>query len=138
MAIITPAQQRQGSKMPPPKVKPSPAPPPEGESRFEFLKSKFESFRSQFYSVGFVKKAAWCAFLAFIYVVVQNAHDKLTYDIYRTKDEMNETKALYVSRNAEYMYSSKRSEITKRLDSLDLDKSIVPPIKIVAQDEEDK
>lgn len=134
MAITKDTERQEGKK--PLKGKPFPPKPPKGPSPTEALNDNFQAILSKIQSFDFLKKVAWAALLALFYAFSQSMHDKLTLDIYRTKREMNEMKALYVSRNADYMYASKQSEITKRIEDRGLDKSIVPPIKIVVQEEE--
>lgn len=135
MAIIKDTERQEGKT--PLKGKTFSSKPPKEASPTKTLHDNFQAIIAKMQTFEFLKKVAWAALLALIYAFSQSMHDKLTLDIYRTKREMNEKKALYVSRNADYMYASKQSEITKRIEDRGLDKSIVPPIKIIAQEEEE-
>lgn len=99
----------------------------------------FESLKEQFgtlpdLSSDLFYKVLWFAFLGVIYIFTQNQYDKLTYKVSRAKTEMNQKRAVYISKKADYMYASKHSEISRRLEARGLDKNLMPPIKIEVGD----
>lgn len=75
-------------------------------------------------------RAGWVCFLIVLCIFIRNRFDKLTYQTARAKSEMNEKRAIYISKKEAYSLESKQSELSKRLSYRGLDKSITPPIKI--------
>lgn len=75
-------------------------------------------------------KAAWVCGLIVFSIFIRNGFDRLTYQTARAKSEMNEKRAIHISKKKAYSLESKQSELSNRLSSRGLDKSITPPIKI--------
>lgn len=85
---------------------------------------------SELPSNTFLIRAAWICGLIVFCIFIRNRFDKLTYQTAQAKSEMNEKRAIYISKKETYSLESKQSELSKRLSSRGLDKSITPPIKI--------
>ena len=75
-------------------------------------------------------RAAWVCGLIVLSIFIRNGFDRLTYQTARAKSEMNEKRAIYISKKETYSLESKQSELSNRLSYRGLDKSITPPIKI--------
>jgi hypothetical protein len=101
---------------------------PEPSSKLFNLPAKFGF--SELPSTTFLIRAAWICGLIVICIFIRNGFDRLTYQTARAKSEMNEKRAIYISKKETYSLESKQSELSKRLSYRGLDKSITPPIKI--------
>jgi hypothetical protein len=81
-----------------------------------------------------VRKVAWVFGLIFIYIFFQHNIETLIVRMEKAQVKMKEMRAAYITEKAGYMYESKHSEISKKLESIGMDKNIEPPIKIVVKE----
>lgn len=106
----------------------TPVVPPKSPSKITKLPAKLGL--SELPSSTFLIRAVWVCGLIVLCIFIRNRFDKLTYQTARAKSEMNEKRAIYISKKETYSLESKQSELSKRLSYRGLDKSITPPIKI--------
>ncbi|NBA85457.1 hypothetical protein GVN16_06770 [Emticicia sp. CRIBPO] len=82
-----------------------------------------------------IRKLIWCICLAIIYIYFQHNYETQIRNLGKTEKEMNEKRAEYITYKSKYMFSSKQSEIEKKLADQGLEKNILPPLKIVVSEE---
>ncbi len=82
-----------------------------------------------------IRKLIWCIGLAIIYIYFQHNYETMIRNLGRTEKEMNEKRAEYITYKSKYMFSSKQSEIEKKLAEHGLEKNIQPPVKIVVDEQ---
>lgn len=91
-------------------------------SRFKFLK--------ELPNTVLLMRGGWICLLIVLCIFIRNRFDKLTYQTAQAKSDMNEKRAIYISKKEAYSLESKQSELSRRLSYRGLDKSITPPVKI--------
>lgn len=101
--------------------------------------SQFREIRENLELNGFVgqntfKKTVWCFFLVFIYIFFQHNIETLVKRKEKAEVQMKESQASYIGQKARYMYESKHSEVSKKMDELGMIQNMEPPIKIVVED----
>jgi hypothetical protein len=74
-----------------------------------------------------VPYVAFIALLALLYVANSHIANRMSVDLDKTKDELEDLRVEYHTSQAEYMFSSKQSEVAKRVSTLGLEESRVPP-----------
>lgn len=70
---------------------------------------------------------------------IGNIHyaDKNIRRLEQLKHEVNDMRSEYTTLNADYMYKSKQSEVARKVESLELYESTVPPYKIIVKEDEE-
>lgn len=81
--------------------------------------------------VRFVPYVLYFTFLGLIYIGNNHYADKTSRKISKLEDEVEDLRANYTTLKADYMFSSKQSEVAKRVKRLGLQESDVPPHKII-------
>lgn len=104
---------------------------------FGFISSKLkmEGIEAGF-SVEYLRKALFALLLGVIYVWNNHYAEKATRSIDKLENEVEDLRADVTSLEADYMYSSKQSEVAKEVKSLGLEESKEPPFKIVVDEDE--
>ena len=75
-------------------------------------------------------KIGWTVFLIIIYIFFQHNYDSLIRKIVNARTNMEEMRASYVTHQAKFMYASKQSEVTRKLNDEEIDKNLIPPTKL--------
>ena len=81
-----------------------------------------------------LKRIVWLGILCIFYIYIQHSYEGFIKKIDRTRNEMEEKRAEYISQKSRYMFASKQSEIAKKLTDKGLEENITPPIKIVVKE----
>jgi Bacteriodetes cell division protein (FtsL-like) len=78
-----------------------------------------------------LKHLLWISLLLIMYIYVQHSYEGFIRKIDKSKSEVEELRAAYITQKSKYMYASKQSEIAKKLAPQGLQENITPPNKIV-------
>ena len=78
----------------------------------------------------FVPYVLYITLIGIFYIGNSHYTDKKIRHINRLEIEVEELRADYTSLKAEYMFSSKQSEVAKKVKKIGLEESLQPPIKI--------
>ena len=113
---------------------------PNGEKKqgfFGFLSSKLkiEEIESGF-PVRYLPKVLFAVAIGVIYEWNNHYAEKATRTIDKLEDEVEDLRADVTTLEADYMFSSKQSEVARNVESLGLQESKEPPIKIVVDEDE--
>lgn len=83
----------------------------------------------------FLPFGLYLSLLALIYIGHNYLAEKTIRDIEKVKHELKELRSEHISLKSELMFSSKQSEIAKRLNQFGIKESTIPPYKIVVNQE---
>lgn len=86
--------------------------------------------------VKYVPNVLFIAFIMMLYIANAHYGDKLVRKTNRLKSEVNDLRADYTTLKADLMLKSKQSEVAKQVESIGLEESIEPPVKITEQQHE--
>lgn len=104
---------------------------------FGFMASKLrlESIESGF-PVKYLPKVLFVVLLGVLYVWNNHYAERATRTIDKLESEVEDLRADVTTLEADYMYSSKQSEVGRNVEPLGLEESKEPPIKIVVDEDE--
>ena len=88
------------------------------------------------FPVRYLPKVAFAVVLGIIYVWNSHYAEKANRNIDRLENEVEDLRADVTTLEAEYMFSSKQSEVAKNVKNLGLEESKQPPYKIVIDESE--
>ncbi|WP_226390731.1 FtsL-like putative cell division protein [Penaeicola halotolerans] len=116
-----------------PKIK---QPQSRGKSIFSLIESKLkmEGLFGQGVPVKLVPPFLFAALLVLIYIWSNHQADKTVRNIERLQQEVEDLRADVTTLEAEYMYSSKQSEVSKKVRNLGIVENDEPPFKILVED----
>lgn len=86
--------------------------------------------------VQYVPKVLFFAFMMMLYIANAHYADKLVRKTSRLNSEVNDLRADFTTLKADLMFKSKQSEVAKQVESLGLEESTEPPIKITEKQRE--
>lgn len=111
---------------------------PKGKGFFGFLSSKvkFGQDWDGGFPVKYLPKVAFVVLLGVLYVWNSHYAERGTREIDDLEDEVEDLRADVTTLEADYMFSSKQSEVAKSVRTLGLEESKEPPIKIIVEDDE--
>lgn len=84
--------------------------------------------------VKLVPPFLFAALLVLIYIWSNHQADKTVRNIERLQQEVEDLRADVTTLEAEYMYSSKQSEVSKKVRNLGIVENDEPPFKILVED----
>jgi hypothetical protein len=84
--------------------------------------------------VRFVPYVLYFTFLGLIYIGNNHYADKTSRKISQLEEEVEDLRANYTTLKADYMFSSKQSEVARRVERLGLQESDVPPHKLIVEE----
>ena len=84
----------------------------------------------------YIPQILFITFLTIFYIGNNHYAEKTTREIEKLETEVEELRADYTSLKADYMFSSKQSEVAKKVEKLGLIENETPPEKIVIEDSE--
>ena len=84
----------------------------------------------------FVPQILFVTFITILYIGNNHYAEKTTRQIEKLENEVEELRADYTSLKADYMYSSKMSEVAKKVEKMGLKENDVPPVKIIVKEGE--
>lgn len=111
---------------------------PRGRGFFGFLSAKLklgESWNSEL-PVKHLPKVAFTVLLTVFYVWNNHYAERSVRVIDKLEEEVEDLRADVTTLEANYMYSSKQSEVAKKVKPLGLVESMEPPVKIIVEDNE--
>lgn len=111
---------------------------PKGESLFSRIDNFFRvdtSFDSGL-PVRFVPYVMYFTFLGLFYIGNNHYAEKTIRKISQLEEEVEDMRANYTTLKADYMFSSKQSEVARRVKKLGLEESETPPYKIIIEEDE--
>lgn len=88
--------------------------------------------------VSLLKKVIYTAFLILIYIYYTMMAESKIHRIEKVKLELEEIRADYTTQKAEYMKVGKQSYLALAMKKYNLEPSLIPPIKVVAETEKEK
>jgi hypothetical protein len=88
------------------------------------------------FPVKYLPKVAFAVALGVVYVWNSHYAEKANRNIERLGNQVEDLRADVTSLEAEYMFSSKQSEVAKNVEKLGLEESKQPPYKIVIDESE--
>lgn len=77
-----------------------------------------------------LRKVIWMCGLAIIYIFFQHRFDNLIRKTDKMETSLQESRATYIFYKSKYLFASKQSEISKRLEHLGFEKNGKAPLKI--------
>ncbi len=84
----------------------------------------------------YIPQILFITFIIIFYIGNNHYAERITRKIESLETEVEELRADYTSLKADYMYSSKQSEVAKRVLDLGLKENDTPPIKIIIKEGE--
>lgn len=81
-----------------------------------------------------LKRIVWLGILCIFYIYIQHSYEGFIKKIEKSRTDMEEKRAEYISQKSRYMFASKQSEIAKKLTDKGLEENITPPNKIVVKE----
>jgi|GEM_PF-593654 len=86
--------------------------------------------------VQYLDRAVWVALLLLVYIGLTHHAERLIKDTDKLKRRIEELRADYTLRKADFMKAGKQSEISKRVAPLGLVEAQTPPEKVVVKTKE--
>lgn len=86
--------------------------------------------------VQYVPKVLFFAFMMMLYIANAHYADKLVRKTSKLNAEVNDLRADFTTLKADLMFKSKQSEVAKQVESIGLQESTEPPIKITEKQRE--
>lgn len=96
----------------------------------------FDRLMEEGIPLKFVPQILFLTFITILYIGNNHYAEKTTRKIENLEVEVEELRADYTSLKADYMYSSKMSEVAKKVDLMGLKENDIPPVKIVVKEGE--
>ena len=84
----------------------------------------------------YIPHILFITFITIFYIGNNHYAEKTTREIEKLEIDVEELRADYTSLKADYMYSSKQSEVAKKVEKLGLKENDIPPEKIVVKEVE--
>jgi hypothetical protein len=84
----------------------------------------------------YIPQILFITFITIFYIGNNHFAEKTTREIEKLEVEVEELRADYTSLKADYMFSSKQSEVAKKVDKLGLIENETPPVKIIITESE--
>ncbi|MBO3700172.1 FtsL-like putative cell division protein [Roseivirga sp. E12] len=109
---------------------------PKGRGFFGFLSAKLGQSLNSGLPVKHLPKVAFTVLLGVFYVWNNHYAERTVRHIDKLEDEVEDLRADVTTLEANYMYSSKQSEVAKKVKALGLEESMEPPAKIIVEDNE--
>ncbi len=112
--------------------------PSGGSSVFSGIekKLKLESYFEAGFPVQYVPKILFVMILGLIYIGNTHYSEKTVRKINNIQAEVEDLRADYTTLKADLMFSSKQSEVARKVKSYGLEESLTPPFKIVVEEGE--
>jgi hypothetical protein len=99
-------------------------------------KLKLENYFEEGFPVHYVPKIVFVMVLGLIYIGNTHYAEKTVRTINNMQSEVEDLRADYTTMKAELMYSSKQSEVAKKVKPYGLEESLAPPFKVVVEEGE--
>ena len=108
-----------------------------GSSVFSGLekKLKLETYFEEGFPVQYLPKILFVMVLGLIYIGITHYAEKTVRKINNIQAEVEDLRADYTTLKADLMFSSKQSEVAKKVKAYGLKESLTPPYKVVVREE---
>lgn len=115
------------------KIKPVGPKSPSRWNLFRWIEEKtnINGVLGEGFPVKLVPPLCYAAFLALVYIWSNHSAEKTIRKIEKVQQEVEDIRADVTTLEAAYMYSSKQSEVAKKVMSLDIYEIEEPPMKII-------
>lgn len=109
-----------------------------GVSFFSAIEKKLrlETYFAEGFPVQYLPKIFFVMVLGLIYIGNTHYAEKTVREINRIQVEVEDLRADYTTLKADLMFSSKQSEVAKKVKPLGLNESLTPPYKVVVKEGE--
>ncbi len=109
-----------------------------GASVFSGLEKRMrlEQYFEDGFPVKYLPKIMFGMFLSLVYISNTHYAEKTTRAINKVQSEVEDLRADFTTLKADVMFSSKQSEVSRRVKSLGLKESVKPPYKIIVEEGE--
>jgi hypothetical protein len=109
-----------------------------GTSVFSGLESKLklETYFEEGFPVQYVPKIVFVMVLGLLYIGNTHHAEKTVRNINNIQAEVEDLRADYTTLKSDLMFSSKQSEVARKVKMYDLKESLIPPHKIVVPEGE--
>ncbi len=106
-----------------------------GPSVFSGLEKRMrlEQYFEDGFPVKYLPKILFGMFLSLVYISNTHYAEKTTRAINKAQSEVEDLRADFTTLKADVMFSSKQSEVARRVKSLGLKESVKPPYKIIVR-----
>jgi len=107
-------------------------------SMFSWIQSVFNlnKLLEEGIPLKYIPQILFITSITIFYIGNNHFAEKTTREIEKLEIEVEELRADYTSLKADYMFSSKQSEVAKKVDKLGLIENETPPVKIVITESE--
>ena len=104
-------------------------------SVFSFLKKrlKLESYFEEGFPVQHIPKILFIMVLKLLYIGNTHYAEKTVRKINNVQTEVEDLRADYTTLKSDLMFSSKQSEVAKKVNAFGLKESLTPPYKVVVE-----
>lgn len=96
-------------------------------------KLKLESYFEEGFPVKYLPKIVFAVVLSLIYISNTHHAEKTIRKINHLQTEVEDLRADYTTLKSDLMFSSKQSEVARRVKALGLKESLNPPFKVVVK-----
>jgi hypothetical protein len=96
-------------------------------------KLKLESYFEEGFPVKHLPKILFVIFLGLLYIGNTHYSEKTVRKINNIQAEVEDLRADYTTMKADLMFSSKQSEVARKVRFFDLKESLAPPYKVVVE-----
>lgn|SRR5688572_19007017 len=109
-----------------------------GKSLFSGLEKrlKLETYFEEGFPVQYLPKILFVLFLTLLYIGNTHYAEKTTRAINKAQSEVEDLRADFITLKADLMFSSKQSEVARRVKPMGLKESIKPPYKIEVEEDD--
>jgi hypothetical protein len=109
--------------------------PGSGTSVFSGLEKKLrlETYFEEGFPVQYVPKILFVMVLGLLYIGNTHHGEKTVRQINNIQEEVEDLRADYTTLKSDLMFSSKQSEVAKKVKDYELKESLKPPFKIVVE-----
>ena len=97
-------------------------------------KLKLESYFEEGFPVQYLPKILFVLFLTLVYIGNTHYAEKTTRAINKAQSEVEDLRADFITLKSDLMFSSKQSEVARRVKPLGLKESLRPPFKIEVEE----
>lgn len=84
----------------------------------------------------YIPQILFITFITIFYIGNNHFSEKSTREIEKLETEVEELRADYTSLKADYMFSSKQSEVARKVNKMGLVENKTPPVKIIVSESE--
>lgn len=112
------------------------APAEKGKSIFSFLDSYFrvDQIFQKGLHIKYLPQILFTTFMLIVYIGISHNMERNIRKIDKLQIEVEDLRADFTTRKADYMHASMQSEVAKKLKVYGIEESVTPPIKLEVDD----